>query len=611
MVHLNFKHRYGYVFLFLTIIFISACSGGNDIYVSAKDGPLSGKGTKGDPYKTISQALSSATNGDIIHVHEGIYREKLNITTSGISIEAEKNVFLTGTDWVKAFENAGNGLYKAYVPKKVTQLFVDGIPQVRAKYPNQSVDPDLFNFTTINVTVLGDTLISDEIPAIDGLFEGASVWMIVWKRWVGGTAKVKEHKGNMLILSDISLPYRGEGIAFVSDVKNCLDNDGEWYWANDTLYFINKTADISGLKIEAKTRETLIELNGVKDVKINGLNGYAGNIIFNNTKGCRISNGNFKWLNDYDFIDAEDVYYRDHKASLSMYGLGIAMFGSKDTISCCDVSWAAGDCVSLYGTDNVIIDCAIHDGNYRGTDCAPVALGSYGNKILYCEVYNGGRDVVSAPSAQAFKVMHNEIHHSGLIAWDVGLLYTYSTDGKDAEIAYNVVHDAHSDNPDILWGASGIYLDNNSRNFLVHHNVSYDIKGVGIQVNDPGRNIRLYNNTVFNTHHDINPYNNGHFPGIKGANCKFYNNYFDRPVKKTEWIKEKNSIYTTEDFLQDRVHGNYLPKANSKLVDKGVVVEELKDITFKGKAPDIGAFEFGVPAWKVGSRCRPGLMEER
>ena len=599
---LRIKYRYSNLFLLLIISF-TACSSNNDIFVSAKDGSVSGKGTKGNPYKTISQAVSSATEGDVIHVREGIYREKLNITISGISIEADKNVFLTGTDQIKAFEEVDDGLYKAYIPKKVTQLLIDGIPQVRAKYPNQNVDPDLFNFTTINVTVSGDTLISNELPETDGFFDGASVWMIVWKRWVGGTAKVKEHKGNMLILSDISLPYRGAGIAFISDVKNCLDNDGEWYWSNDTLYFINKTADISGLKIEAKTRETLMELNGVKDVKINGLNGYAGNIIFNNTKGCRISNGNFKWMNDYDFIDAETVYYRDQKASLSMYGLGIAMFGSKDTLSCCGVSWAAGDCVSLYGTDNVIIDCAIHDGNYRGTDCAPVALGGYGNKILYCEIYNGGRDVVSAPSAQAYKIMHNVIHNTGLIAWDVGLIYTYGTDGKDAEIAYNIVYDARSNNPETWWGASGIYLDNNSRNFLVHHNVSFNAKGLGIQINDPGRNIRIYNNTVFNTHYDMTPYNNGHFPGIKGADCKFYNNYVDRPIKKTEWIEEKNNIYTSEDLLQDRKYGNYLPRKDSRLIDAGIIVEELKDIPFKGKAPDIGAFEYGMPKWKAGPGC--------
>ncbi len=597
------KHRCGYLLFFLAMMITSACSSSNEIYVSANNGSTSGKGTKKDPFTTISHAISLAEEGDVIHVLDGVYREKLNITTSGISITAGKNVYITGTDMVNIVEDSGNGLYKMYVPGKVTQLFVDGVPQVRAKYPNQKVDPDLFNFTAINVKVSGDTLISDELPVVDGFFNGASVWMILWKRWVGGTARIKKQEGKMLILDSISCPYRGEGIAFISNCKNCLDNDGEWYWDNDTLYYLNSTLKILNSNIEVKTRESLIELNGVRDVKITGVNGYAGNIIFRDTKGCKVSNGNFKWLNDYDFINAKTSYSRGRKASLSMYGLGIAMFGTGDTLSCCEVSWAAGDCVSLYGADNVIIDCMVHEGNYLGTDAAPVSLGGYGNKILYSEIFNGGRDVISAPSAQAFEVMHDKIHHTGLVAWDVGLIYTYDTDGKNAEIAYNIFHDANSGNPEAWWGASGIYLDNNSRNFLVHHNVSYNAKGRGILVNDPGRNIRVYNNIVFNTTSVMIPYNNGHFPGIKGADCKFYNNYFDRPVKKTEWIEEKNNIYTSDDLLQDREHGNYLPKKGSKLIDAGTVVEELKDIPFIGKAPDVGAFEYEIPAWAAGPRC--------
>jgi len=590
-------------FIAFALILVS-CTGSRTIYVSQIKGSDNGTGMKSDPVNTISAALNIAGPGSTIKVMNGIYREKLTIKTPGLKIEAAGDkVFVTGTDEVKNFEKISDGYFKAYFPKKVTRLFIDGVPQVRAKYPNQNVDPDLFKFTTINVKVSGDTLVSDEIPAVDGFFDGASVWMILWKRWVGGTAKVKKHKGHMLILEKISCPYRGEGIAFISDVKNCFDNDGEWYWNNDTLYYINGSIDISKSHIEAKTRETLIELDGVKDVKIAGMNGYAGNVIFRNTEGCKISNGKFKWLNDYDFIDAKTSYSRGKKATCSMYGTGIAMFGTKDTLSCCEVSWAAGDCVSLYGSENVVVDCIIHDANYRGTDAAPVALGGIGNRLLYSEVYNGGRDVLSAPSAQAFKVLHNEIHHSGLVAWDVGLLYTYNTDGKDAEIAYNIVHDAWSGNPDETWGASGIYLDNNSRNFLVHHNVSFNVKGLGIQVNDPGRNIRVYNNTVFNTTHDMAPWNNGQFPGIEGANCKFYNNYFDRPVKKTEWIEEKANVYSAEDFLQDRNAGNYMPKKGSELIDAGVVVGELKDIPYAGKAPDVGAFEYGMPAWKAGPGC--------
>ena len=262
------------------------------IYVSQKTGSANGNGTEASPFNSINSALSAAKEGETIIVNDGIYRgDRKNYQIRYFDVAPDNNVSVTGTDIVANFINTGSNIYKAFCPKKVIQLFIDGTPQVRAKYPNQKPDPDLFNFTTINIRIKGDTLISDDLPKKDDFFKGASVWMIVWKRWVGGTARVKEHKGNMLILSDISLPYRGEGIAFISDVKNCLDHDGEWFWEKDTLYYFNRSADITQNKIEAKTRETLIELNGAENVKISGINGYAGNIIFKNTKGCKISNG--------------------------------------------------------------------------------------------------------------------------------------------------------------------------------------------------------------------------------------------------------------------------------------------------------------------------------
>lgn len=42
---------------------------------------------------------------------------------------------------------------------------------------------------------------------------------------------------------------------------------------------------------------------------------------------------------------------------------------------------------------------------------------------------------------------------------NVNKLYSVGTDGKNAEINYNVFHNTHSDNPETWWGASGIYLD--------------------------------------------------------------------------------------------------------------------------------------------------------
>ena len=55
------------------------------------------------------------------------------------------------------------------------------------------------------------------------------------------------------------------------------------------------------------------------------------------------------------------------------------------------------------------------------------------------------------------------------MANDLGLTYTYGTDGDNTEIAYNMVHGNHSKEAGV-----GIYLDIECKKFLVHHNVVYD-----------------------------------------------------------------------------------------------------------------------------------------
>jgi hypothetical protein len=52
-------------------------------------------------------------------------------------------------------------------------------------------------------------------------------------------------------------------------------------------------------------------------------------------------------------------------------------------------------------------------------------------------------------------------------------------------------------------------------------------------------------------------------------------------------------------LLQDPDNFDFRPKAGSPLIDAGKVIPGITD-GFVGKAPDIGAYEFGGPLWKPG-----------
>ena len=89
--------------------------------------------------------------------------------------------------------------------------------------------------------------------------------------------------------------------------------------------------------------------------------------------------------------------------------------------------------------------------------------------------------------------MNNHIYNGMLQTFDGGGIFTSFNDGVGTEISYNIVHDVKG---------TGIYLDNNSRNFLVHHNIIYNT-GTGVTLNAPNNpdtipkvNYKIYNNTI-------------------------------------------------------------------------------------------------------------------
>ena len=123
-----------------------------DIYVSQTGGDDGNTGTQASPYKTIGKAITSSSSGDVINVKSGTYREKLNFTKDDITLQGvDDDVYITGTNTVTNWETVNTTTYKSYQPDKSLQLFVDGKVQTKAKFPNQTVNENLFEFTTFSL----------------------------------------------------------------------------------------------------------------------------------------------------------------------------------------------------------------------------------------------------------------------------------------------------------------------------------------------------------------------------------------------------------------------------------------------------------------------------
>src|SRR6185295_7872544 len=64
-------------------------------------------------------------------------------------------------------------------------------------------------------------------------------------------------------------------------------------------------------------------------------------------------------------------------------------------------------------------------------------------------------------------------------------------------------------------------------------------------------------------------------------------------------VLQNNVLPTTNPQFVDPAQNNYQLKTTSPAIDGGLTISPYTD-GFLGRAPDIGAFESGLPAWKAG-----------
>jgi hypothetical protein len=155
-------------------------------------------------------------------------------------------------------------------------------------------------------------------------------------------------------------------------------------------------------------------------------------------------------------------------------------------------------------------------------------------------------------------------------------------------IAYNVVHTVRPPNQH---KGMAIYLDNGSSNYIVHHNLGYDVSDDGMIINTVSTNNLIYNNTYAGGIHG-----GGTDPGVQ-----IINNIFTGAIKIGTGATVKNNIVgPTNPKFVDAGAGNYQLQSGSPAIDVGAVLSPYTD-GYSGTAPDLGAFEKGATPWTAGS----------
>ena len=541
---------------------------------------------------SINLAIQQCEEGDTILIHGGVYREVLDINKSEICIKGFSNekVVITGTQEVKNWVEIGKNYYKAYCKKEVTQLFQKNKMLLPARWPNF----DTSMYSTRNWKKLytsKDSTFFIENSWTKNHWNGAWCYAIAGKKWVVNVEKVLSSKDSILKMKDYWFNYQkvnwytGDGEGYILKHINALDTLNEWHWQQDTLYvMLEDKPEV----LNAQTNDIVIKSKQQENVSIQNISLLGGRIQLEDVR-----NFIFDKVNVINGTAPKIYEYSNGAAYAAIEFLGESQDCSISN-SIVDGNWGGG--IYLEGENNSVFNCIVSNSNWMGNGTANIGTKGYGHTISFCDVFNAGKFLIAHNYTQHLTITNNHLHDGGYLANDLGLTYCYMTDGGDSEIAYNVVHGNHAKESGV-----GIYIDMEGKKYLIHHNVVYDCLS-GIQTVMNAFDHEIYNNTIWNCGKAIN------YWGVDGSNMynqRVYNNLANGIFDAGTDIRF--NLSTGANQFVDSLHHNFQLKKGAKAIDFGTIIPEITN-EFKGESPDVGAFEFGLPAWKYG--CDKSLLNQ-
>ena len=263
--------------------------------------------------------------------------------------------------------------------------------------------------------------------------------------------------------------------------------------------------------------------------------------------------------------------------------------------------------MTVSGRGNRVENNVIHDIGYGCGDDAGVLVRGSDQEITHNTIYNAARDGIKTARASDIRVTYNVIHDVMLQTTDGGGIYTYGTDGRGAEFAYNVIYNVRAGG----FGGVGVYLDNFSSNHLVHHNVVWNADHA-LKMNPTSRYNQIFNNTLVGAAYSVATSKSGDMLG-----SVFRNNIFTKTARIDPAATRKSNLWPGNDpRFVDPDNGDFRLRADSPATNAGVEVDAGTlggTGSYAGNRPDIGAYEFGKQAWKAGAdlaASRPSPMPE-
>ncbi|TKT86935.1 right-handed parallel beta-helix repeat-containing protein [Dyadobacter frigoris] len=383
--------------LYFFVLIFPANGQVHKIYVSVK-GKDNNAGTFEKPFQTLKKALSARESFSgkqvSIQLRSGTYYlpETVVIKSNAKLPEAleikafakEKVIISAGRRISPDWQLFKNGIYRTVVPPEISfeRLYVDGVSQPMARYPNADSTAGIFNGTAEDATYYVRVLswgnpFGGYLHALDEDRKGSLHYKITG---VDDTDNVELDGGwqyNRPVHPD-------KYVRFVENIFGELDAPGEWYF-DKTLHFLyfypeNKT-DLSKAIIEVSNLKNSIELQGSAQNPIR-------NVVFRN------------------------LYFRHNERSF---------MESKEAVSGSDRAVFRGGALLLNGTEN----CRIESCSFGDLGGNAIMLSGYNKNdtIVNCLVDHVGtsafsllgNDKIKNDNSSQIAIINNTFHHTGEI----------------------------------------------------------------------------------------------------------------------------------------------------------------------------------------------------
>lgn len=470
-------------------------------HVAQATGADSNPGTEAAPFATITACAQIATAGDVCRVHSGTYRETIspaNSGTPGQTIRFEvadgECATVTGTEPLSAsFTKDQGNIWLAPAPDTIEQLFSNGVMVWEGQWPNRT--PGVLFESPKGIAAQGsgvqkDTgvtyLVDPNIPAGDWV--GALVYIMPGSRWQSDSRPVKAYDPSThTITLDTTVPWAEASTQpvpsnqyFLYGSLLTLDMQDEWVWQSGALRYYS-SSDPSGRGLEYKKRSYAFDVHQ----------------SYIELVGFHVFGSAVRLTGNHNLVDSLTIEYSSHLRSFNAYftdGDVNHISGSDNTWNNSLVSKSGSAGLMVEGNRNLVQNNVFEDVVYQATNHGGIGINDSsqhfdGNQFLYNTVERSGRSGIFLMGQQNSRALFNKVSDYALLTNDMGGIYAWGTDGLGGEIAYNEVF-----NSDAFWG-NGIYLDDKTKHFVVHHNYVHDSTFFGFCIKEENY---FFNNTLSN-----------------------------------------------------------------------------------------------------------------